>query len=277
VAMWFKVPCDPENPGAECSGPPASQGGERIFSNNFPAQDTGGTSDLDDLGHLQVDLGWGANLIVSIDDRFNEPLKSNFQVAQGDLVIKDHNWHHMVVSRNGDDLNNVMLVVDGVNITSDRWVDSTDSWGVTAPFDAKIGTRTTAPDDQTFNGWLDETAIWLGRQLTVEEAQTLWRAALGDDGGGGLAGDYSNNGVVEQADLDMVLLNWGQAGTPAGWENDLPTGLIDQEELDGVLLNWGNTATPGAAGVPEPGTCALGLILAAALLPASSLHRRARL
>jgi hypothetical protein len=75
-------------------------------------------------------------------------------------------------------------------------------------------------------------------------------------GGGGIPGDYNNNGFVEQADLDLVLLNWGAGGTPppAGWVNFLPEGNIDQAELDGVLLNWGNSAGQGlaAAPVPEP-------------------------
>ena len=179
VALWIKVPCDPMNPGTECQGPPASSGGERIFTNNFTGADTGGSSDVDDTGHFQIALGWGANFIVSIDNRFSEALKSNYQVAHGDLPIKDNRWHHIVASRNGDDLMDGLLVVDGVEITKDRWVDSTDSWGVTAPFDARIGTRPTAPHDQTFNGWIDEVAIWLGRQLTVEESQALYQSAIG--------------------------------------------------------------------------------------------------
>jgi hypothetical protein len=71
-----------------------------------------------------------------------------------------------------------------------------------------------------------------------------------------LTGDYNDNGTVEQGDLDLVLLNWGQPGTPGGWVNDLPQGNIDQAELDGVLLNWGDTAAAlGSAGaVPEPAT-----------------------
>jgi hypothetical protein len=72
----------------------------------------------------------------------------------------------------------------------------------------------------------------------------------------GLPGDYNDNGVVEQADLDLVLLNWGAdaAAVPEGWVADLPEGFIDQDELDGVLLNWGNASTSelAIASVPEP-------------------------
>jgi hypothetical protein len=87
------------------------------------------------------------------------------------------------------------------------------------------------------------------------------------------AGDYNGNGVVEQADLDLVLLNWGQAGTPNGWTNDLPEGDIDQEELDGVLLNWGNAGS--VAAVPEPSTLILLVSLAACALLGRHGRRRA--
>jgi hypothetical protein len=99
---------------------------------------------------------------------------------------------------------------------------------------------------------------------------------LGGEGGGeGIPGDYNGNGTVEQADLDLVLLNWGLPGVPAGWTNDLPEGNIDQAELDGVLLNWGNMAalgSGGGAGVPEPST--LLLILVAAGLAFGWIRRR---
>jgi hypothetical protein len=82
----------------------------------------------------------------------------------------------------------------------------------------------------------------------------------------GLEGDYNGNGAVEQADLDLVLLNWGAAGSPppAGWINDLPQGPIDQAELDGILLNWGNSAPGILAGsaVPEPAGVLPALLLA---------------
>jgi peptidyl-prolyl cis-trans isomerase A (cyclophilin A) len=81
---------------------------------------------------------------------------------------------------------------------------------------------------------------------------------------GGVVGDYNANGTVEQGDLDLVLLNWGDAAAPVppGWFQGLPSGTIDQNELDGVLLNWGDTAglgSPlvGANSVPEPAACLL--------------------
>ena len=75
-------------------------------------------------------------------------------------------------------------------------------------------------------------------------------------------GDYNGNGLVEQADLDLVLLNWGQSfgGLPAQWVKERPSiGIVDQEELDRVLLNWGNTAAglQAATAVPEPGSLVL--------------------
>lgn len=80
------------------------------------------------------------------------------------------------------------------------------------------------------------------------------------------AGDYNGNGRVEQGDLDLVLLNWGQdaGAVPESWVHDLPSGTIDQEELDLVLINWGNTSSIGAAAaVPEPETWLIGLVAAA--------------
>ena len=84
--------------------------------------------------------------------------------------------------------------------------------------------------------------------------------------GEGIPGDYSGNGLVEQADLDLVLGNWGAeaANVPGTWVNDPPEGFVDQAELDKVLGNWGSMA-PGlaaAGAVPEPATCVLLLVVA---------------
>jgi hypothetical protein len=94
-------------------------------------------------------------------------------------------------------------------------------------------------------------------------------------GGGAAEGDYNASGQVEQADLDLVLLNWGQATPPppAGWTNDLPSGNVDQAELDGVLLNWGNTGGAGAGeGWEEAGGVDAGLLSESFLLGSSTLE-----
>ena len=78
-----------------------------------------------------------------------------------------------------------------------------------------------------------------------------------------MAGDYDGSGTVGQGDLNLVLLNWGATGVPAGWVNHQPSGQIGQTELNAALLNWGTTTEPTASGIPEP---ASGLLLLPALL-----------
>lgn len=76
----------------------------------------------------------------------------------------------------------------------------------------------------------------------------------------GLSGDFDNDGVVGQGDLNLALLNWGAAAELASvaWLNDPPSDEVGQDELNRVLLNWGNGSGPAAA-VPEP-TGALALL-----------------
>jgi hypothetical protein len=82
-----------------------------------------------------------------------------------------------------------------------------------------------------------------------------------------LPGDYNNNGIVEQADLDLVLLHWGAdaADVPDDWSGDLPIGIVDQDELDGVLLSWGGGATRTVGAVPEPQSLLLTLVILGAV------------
>ncbi len=84
-----------------------------------------------------------------------------------------------------------------------------------------------------------------------------------------VVGDYDNSGQVEQADLDIVLQNWGDADVSdvTNWVNfaGLPGGGIDdqveQTELDLVLSNWGSSASPDFSMnqrvVPEPTNTAI--------------------
>jgi hypothetical protein len=88
-------------------------------------------------------------------------------------------------------------------------------------------------------------------------------------------GDFNSNGAVEQADLDLVLLKWGdELFNPFadGWINDLPVGPIDQEELDTVLLNWGSVVAVGTTSVPEPSAVTM-LLIGVALFAAFADRR----
>jgi hypothetical protein len=284
LATWFKVTADPNAPAqVEQQFGVASQGGERLWTNNFDGQDLPGssaldTSDVDDLGHLQIDLGGGANLVISLDNRFGglgQELISNFQIPHRDnhpgpfgpagegsgFAVKDNSWHHLVVSRNGDDIFDTILVIDGEHIATDRYADSTDSWGITDPLDTRIGTRTTAPHHQTFNGWIDELAIWINRQLTLDEAIGLWRAATGQVAA--VPGDYNANGTVDGA--DYVL--WRKAlGTSTTLPNDSTAGTT-AEDYTVWRQNFGRTSGSGAAvsAVPEPASALLAFVAAVGL------------
>lgn len=93
-----------------------------------------------------------------------------------------------------------------------------------------------------------------------------------------LPGDYNNNGLVEQADLDLVLLNWGSElidPGAAGWLADLPDGSIDQQELDKVLLGWGSSTATAVAtsAVPEPSGFVL-VLVSVAICAACRRQRR---
>jgi hypothetical protein len=117
-----------------------------------------------------------------------------------------------------------------------------------------------------------------GARFTSESGGTLihfWEGSI--DLFAPAPGDYNASGTVEQADLDLVLLNWGAdaATPPAGWINHLPVGVIDQTELDAVLLNWGQvggTPAPASvvAAVPEPNGMLLGMAVAIVGLAISS-------
>src|SRR5262249_44105913 len=101
------------------------------------------------------------------------------QVPDSAIPTKNNVWHHIVASRNGPTMDNVLVVIDGVDYTKSL-VDSTTGWGATGDH-AHIASRpggAGGPNHQTLNGSGDELAVWLGRQLTVEESQMLYWAGV---------------------------------------------------------------------------------------------------
>ena len=82
-------------------------------------------------------------------------------------------------------------------------------------------------------------------------------------------GDANLDGMISQADLDAVLLNWGSSD--AGWATGRfdAAGLVSQADLDAVLLNWGDGTPPTINAIPEPSALA-----AAGLLLLGRIRRR---
>lgn len=252
VSMWFK-----QN---------GSQGGDRLWTNNQSDPNTqfqiffGGGS-----GDVAANIGFSLNSSINGFPLTGLPSGSsvgNFHIPETTVAVKNNQWHHIVASRNGNNIENVMVVIDGVNYGPETWRDSTDTWGTTGS-DAQIGTRTPpdgGPSLQAINGSVDEVAVWLGRQLTVAEAIALYEAGVGAPG---IPGDTNDDGVVNLVDLNNVKNNFGAVSPPAVGDTD-GNGTIDLVDLNNVKNNFGAGA-PSASSVPEPTSAVIALVGLAAL------------
>ena len=100
---------------------------------------------------------------------------------------------------------------------------------------------------------------------TIAEGISPVSALLSTD----VPGDYNDNGLTEQGDLDLVLGYWGAGAEPLPdeWRSQRPAdgGIVDQAELDRILANWGasRVSLAGAAAVPEPTTAMIALLAVA--------------
>ncbi len=242
-----------------------SQGGDRLWTNNQSDGNVsfqiffGGANGPTGAAHIGIGLnpavnGFPAEGLPSGDTVGNfhiEGIQFGNGVDEG--TIKDGQWHHIVASRNGNNIDDVIVVIDGVNFGSETWSDSTDTWGTTGT-NAQIATRTAGDgggSKHALNGSTDEVAIWLGRQLTVEESIALYNAAVTAD----VTGDFTGDGDVDGDDF----LEWQRSdGTPGGlsdWQGAYPT-----------------AAASAAASVPEPATLTLMALFGVSL---ATMRRRA--
>jgi hypothetical protein len=234
IAAWFR-----EN---------GSEGGDRLWTNNQTDPNTsfqiffgGGT------GVVAANIGIGLNPAVNgfpAEGLPSGPGVGNFHIQDLIVPVKDNQWHHIVASRNGNNIENVIVVIDGVHYGPDMWSDSTDTWGTTGD-NAQIATRT-PPDGggslQALNGPVDEVAVWLNRQLTVAEAIGLYNAAIGAT----TPGDLDVDGDVDGE--DFLVLQRGM-GT-----------LYDADDVAAFRANYGAGGVGGAVAVgavPEPAALTL--------------------
>ena len=126
-------------------------------------------------------------------------------------------------------------------------------------------------DNNDWDGWVNGNGEINGQTITLDSIQffgsgdaTVYLDKIAFNPFGTLAevltlaGDFDNDGIVGQGDLNLALLNWGLGGVPIGWINDPPeAGTVGQAQLNAVLLNWGNTAETASQAIPEPATAAL--------------------
>jgi hypothetical protein len=230
-----------------------SEGGDRLFTNN---QSDGNVS-------FQIAFGGGfgttaASLVVGLNPAVNGfpaaglPSGSgvgNFHLQDDIKPTKDNEWHHIVASRNGNNIEDVILVIDGVNYDISTWSDSTDTWGTTGT-NGQIATRTPGEGGgamQVLNGRVDEMAVWLGRQLTVEEAIGLYEAAVNPSTGPSI--DFNGDMSIDCTDVDALvdaIVNGGDTGV-----YDLDSnGTIDSDDLDQWLSD---AASANGFGSPYKG------------------------
>ena len=139
----------------------------------------------------------------------------------------------------------------------------------------KVGETIYGPGDPTVD-WADSMYVMLGQEANrsagwqsdgVWDSLGIWNNVVygGDTYDvpteeiappAGCTGDLDEDTVVGQADLDLVLGNWGQTVPPADPRAD-PDGslFVGQADLDTVLGDWGCGFEPPS--VPEPATLAL--------------------
>ncbi len=162
VAMWFLAPG-----GVEV--------GDRLFTNNI-VRLNGGTENSFQMVMPNGASGWSMAFATGNEDP-QTPETMQLGVPSNVLNVQDNQWHHVVVVRNGDDVSNLVVVIDGVDLTS-TLTPTSAGWGTTGT-NAHLGVRAdNGNSNHNHNGAIDDTAIWLNRALTVQEAQDLYNAAL---------------------------------------------------------------------------------------------------
>ena len=162
VAMWFQAPG-------------GVQIGDRLFTNNV-VRLNGGTEDSFQMVMTNGASGWSMAFATGNEDP-QTPETMQIGIPSGFLNVQDNQWHHVVAVRNGDNIMNLVVVLDGVDITA-QLTPTSAGWGTTGT-NAHIGVRADdAGSDHNHNGSIDDTAVWLNRALTVPEAQGLYQAAF---------------------------------------------------------------------------------------------------
>lgn len=156
VAMWFQAPSD------------RTYTWNRLFTNNRTRADDGFAVALTDAaGHEGLWIATG------------DATADAWMLPTGTLNLFDDRWHMLVAIRDGDNPQDIKLVIDGVDVTGDL-IDGNNNLSRLGA-GAWIGGASSSTYG-VFNGRMDDVAIWVGTALTVDQAIGLYLGAIPEPG-----------------------------------------------------------------------------------------------
>ncbi|MEM1097375.1 MAG: hypothetical protein AAGH92_01180 [Planctomycetota bacterium] len=205
------------------------------------------------------DVAQAEGVLFSVDrGRTWRSLNAGLPMLRGDvLAFNPHDPYELVFGTNG------------------RGFFSIDTRLAVGDFD-ESGTLDSADVDELFASvGRPAVAIWQQYDLvadgTIDDQDVMhWITEIAQT----QPGDTNLDGVVDQADLNAVLNNWGASNTGwAGGDTD-GTGTVEQGDLNAVLNTWGfrRQDTPSiSTRLPEPGIAGFAY---GAMLLITRRHRR---
>lgn len=217
VSLWFKV-ANPTFDGTFA---------DRLFQNN------------NDANAFQIAIWEDHGLAIATGPSSADDL----WLPESVVNLRDGRWHHVVAVRNGRNVNEARLYVDGVDYTSEL-VDTGNTWGNSGST-AWLGGRSYDPSRGLYAGTSDELAVWLGRALTESEAVDLYNAAR------------------TPAELPRYAAAVLDTNPVAYYRLNEPAGLNPGE----TVVNWANQGTT-STGVLGDASAGIDATSAAGMVPA---------
>jgi len=194
---------------------------------------------------------------------FRDETDSDWHIWDSTATLgMDDQWHHLALSYTFGDGGSLIGYLDGQQVTG-TWSRGD---GNANPYqnddDLWVGSAQNGLDTSSFDGWIDEVAIYrdiLSAETIAEHYQLVIETSL-------LPGDLNGDGFVGGDDLDIVRSFWGQNVTAGDLLSGDPSndGFVGGDDLDIVRANWGQGTPPSPTAVPEPSTLISLLALALA-------------
>lgn len=223
------------------------------------------------------DVNWGLNLEGNdgstrhVDYRFaNADNVGSTGIDSADNSIANGVWYHLALTWTADGANNNVFL-NGVDIG-----DSNSN--VATTYEAFDQTWNIGDDPccngRELDGRIDDLAVW-GVALSASEIGSIYQAGLAGNGlDTPLLGDANGDGLVTNADFEVILANFGRNGDAEGVTLSRAQGdLVNDNVIDFLDFGqWKQVSPKDAAaaafarlvGVPEPtSACLLGLAAAA--------------